>query len=55
MFFTDQNKALRIFLYLFLFLFSFLIFDFITVFATVLFAVVVLDYFLSRACQKESR
>ncbi|MBC8286040.1 MAG: hypothetical protein H8E42_01060 [Nitrospinae bacterium] len=55
MYFDDQNKALRIFLYLLLFLISFLVFDSITVVATVFFAVVVLDYFLRKANQKESR
>jgi hypothetical protein len=53
--FTDQNKALRIFLYLLLFLISFLIFDSITVVSTVLFAVGVLDYFLRKSHQKQSR
>ncbi len=55
MFFTDQNKVLRIFLYLLLFLISFLVFDSITVVATVIFAVGALDYFLFKAYQKESR
>jgi hypothetical protein len=53
--FADRNKALRIFLYLLLFLISFLVFDSITVMATVLFAVGVLDYFLRRSHQKQSR
>ena len=53
--FSDQNKTLRVFLYLFLFLISFLIFDSLTVVVTVFFAVVVLDYFLRRAYRKESR
>ena len=41
--FSGRNQTLRIFLYLFLFLISFLVFDSITVVATVLFAVAVLD------------
>ena len=53
--FSDQNKTLRIFLYLLLFLISFLVFDSITVVATVLFAVAVLDYFLRKSHQKQSR
>ena len=53
--FSDQNKTLRVFLYLFLFLISFLVFDSITVVATVLFAVGVLDYFLRKSHQKQSR
>jgi hypothetical protein len=53
--FTDRNKALRVFLYLLLFLMSFLVFDFTTVLATVFFAVVVLDYFLRKSQQKQSR
>jgi len=53
--FTYQNKMLRVFLYLLLFLTSFLVFDSITVVATVLFAVGVLDYFLLKAQQKASR
>ena len=53
--FSDRNKTLRVFLYLFLFLISFLVFDSITVVATVLFAVVVLDYFLRKSHQKQSR
>ena len=53
--FSDQNKILRVFLYLFLFLISFLVFDSITVVATVLFAVGVLDYFLRKSHQKQSR
>ena len=52
---VDQNKALRIFLYLFLFLASFLVFDSITVVVTVLFAVGALDFFLRKSHQKESR
>ena len=55
MFFSDRNKILRVFLYLFLFLISFLVFDSITVVATVLFAVGVLDYFLRKSHQKQSR
>tara|TARA_B110000438_G_C15699961_1_gene600607 strand:+ start:358 stop:603 length:246 start_codon:yes stop_codon:yes gene_type:complete len=53
--FADQNKVLRVILYLLLFLISFLIFDSLTVVVTVFFAVVVLDYFLRRAYRKESR
>ena len=53
--FSGRNKTLRVFLYLFLFLISFLIFDSITVVATVLFAVAVLDYFLRKSHQKQSR
>ena len=53
--FPDRNKTLRVFLYLFLFLISFLVFDSITVVATVLFAVAVLDYFLRKSHQKQSR
>ena len=53
--FSGRNKTLRIFLYLFLFLISFLVFDSITVVATVLFAVAVLDYFLRKSHQKQSR
>ena len=53
--FSDRNKTLRVFLYLFLFLISFLVFDSITVVATVLFAVGVLDYFLRKSHQKQSR
>ena len=53
--FADQNKALRVFLYLFLFLTSFLIFDSLTVVATVLFAVGALDFFVRKSHQKESR
>ena len=53
--FSYGNKALRIFLYLLLFLISFLVFDSITVVATVLFAVGVLDYFLHKSHQKQSR
>lgn len=53
--FADRNKALRVFLYLLLFLISFLVFDSITVVATVLFAVGVLDYFLRKSNQKQSR
>lgn len=53
--FADRNKALRVFLYLLLFLISFLVFDSITVVATVLFAVGVLDYFLRKSHQKQSR
>ena len=53
--FSGRNKTLRIFLYLFLFLISFLVFDSITVVATVLFAVGVLDYFLRKSHQKQSR
>jgi hypothetical protein len=53
--FSYQNKILRVFLYLFLFLISFLVFDSITVVATVLFAVGVLDYFLRKSHQKQSR
>ena len=53
--FPDRNKTLRVFLYLFLFLISFLVFDSITVVATVLFAVGVLDYFLRKSHQKQSR
>ena len=53
--FSDRNKTLRVFLYLFLFLISFLVFDSITVVATVLFAVAVLDYFLRKSHQKQSR
>ena len=53
--FTGRNKTLRVLLYLFLFLISFLIFDSITVVATVLFAVAVLDYFLRKSQQKQSR
>ena len=53
--FSYGNKALRIFLYLLLFLISFLVFDSITVVATVLFAVGVLDYFLRKSHQKQSR
>ena len=53
--FADRNKTLRVFLYLFLFLISFLVFDSITVVATVLFAVTVLDYFLRKSHQKQSR
>lgn len=53
--FSGRNKTLRVLLYLFLFLISFLIFDSITVVATVLFAVAVLDYFLRKSHQKQSR
>lgn len=53
--FTERNRALRVFLYVLLFLASFLIFDSITVVATVFFAVFVLDYFLFKAREKESR
>jgi hypothetical protein len=53
--FSDRNKTLRVFLYLFLFLISFLVFDSISVVATVLFAVAVLDYFLRKSHQKQSR
>jgi hypothetical protein len=53
--FSGRNKTLRVFLYLFLFLISFLVFDSITVVATVLFAVAVLDYFLRKSHQKQSR
>ena len=53
--FADQNKVLRVILYLLLFLISFLIFDSLTVVVTVFFAVVVLDYFLRRTYRKESR
>jgi hypothetical protein len=53
--FSDRNKMLRVFLYLLLFLISFLVFDSITVVATVLFAVGVLDYFLRKSHQKQSR
>ena len=53
--FSGRNKTLRIFLYLFLFLISFLVFDSITVVATVLFAVRVLDYFLRKSHQNQSR
>ena len=53
--FVDQNKVLRVILYLLLFLISFLIFDSLTVVVTVFFAVVVLDYFLRRAYRNESR
>ena len=53
--FSYQNKILRVFLYLLLFLISFLVFDSITVVATVLFAVGVLDYFLRKSHQKQSR
>ena len=53
--FSGRNKTLRVLLYLFLFLISFLIFDSITVVATVLFAVGVLDYFLRKSHQKQSR
>jgi hypothetical protein len=53
--FADRNKTLRVFLYLFLFLISFLVFDSITVVATVLFAVGVLDYFLRKSHNKQSR
>ena len=55
MYFAIRNKALRIFLYLLLFLISFLVFDSITVVATVFFAVGVLDYFLHKSHQKQSR
>jgi hypothetical protein len=55
MYFTERNKALRIFLYLLLFLMSFLFFDSTTVVVTVLFAVGVLDYFLRKSHQKQSR
>lgn len=55
MFFTDQNKVLRIFLYLLLFLTSFLVFDSITVVITVFFAVGALDYFLFKTQQKQGR
>ena len=53
--FSDRNKTLRVLLYLFLFLVSFLVFDSITVVATVLFAVGVLDYFLRKTHHKQSR
>ena len=53
--FSGRNKTLRVFLYLLLFLISFLVFDSITVVATVLFAVGVLDYFLRKSHQKQSR
>jgi hypothetical protein len=53
--FGNRNKALMIFLYLLLFLSSFLVFDSITVVVTVLFAVRVLDYFLLKSYQKQSR
>ena len=53
--FSGRNKTLRVLLYLFLFLISFLVFDSITVVATVLFAVGVLDYFLRKSHQKQSR
>jgi len=53
--FADQNKVLRVILYSLLFLISFLVFDSITVVATVLFAVGVLDYFLRKSHQKKSR
>ncbi len=53
--YNSKNKVLRIFLYLLLFLISFLVFDSITVVATVIFAVGVLDYFLFKVKQKESR
>ena len=53
--FSGRNKTLRVFLYLLLFLMSFLVFDFTTVLATVFFAVVVLDYFLRKSQQKQSR
>jgi hypothetical protein len=55
MFCKDQNKVVRIFLYLILFLISFLIFDSITVVTSVLLAVAALDLFLSRADQKNGR
>ena len=55
MFSRDENKILRISLYLFLFLISFLVFDSIIVVATVLLAVFALDLFLSRADLKNSR
>jgi len=55
MFFTEKDKVLRIFLYLLLFLTSFLVFDSLTVVVTVFFAVGVLDYFLSKAQQKQGR
>ena len=53
--FSGRKKTLRVLLYLFLFLISFLVFDSITVVATVLFAVAVLDYFLRKSHQKKSR
>ena len=53
--FAAQNKALRVILYSLLFLISFLVFDSITVVATVLFAVGVLDYFLRKTHHKQSR
>ena len=53
--FADQNKVLRVILYSLLFLVSFLVFDSITVVATVFFAVGVLDYFLHKSHQKQSR
>ena len=52
---SGRNQTLRIFLYLFLFLISFLVFDSITVVATVLFALAVLNYFLLKSHQKQSR
>ena len=55
MYFAYRNKALRIFLYLLLFLISFLVFDSIIVVATVLFAVGVLDFFMRKSHQKQSR
>ena len=53
--FSGRNKTMRVFLYLFLFFISFLVFDSMTVVATVLFAVAVLDYFLRKSHQKQSR
>ena len=53
--FSGRNKTMRVLLYLFLFLISFLVFDSMTVVATVLFAVGVLDYFLRKSHQKQSR
>ena len=53
MFAMGRHKVIRVFLYFLLFLVSFLVFDSVTVVATVLFAVGVLDHFLSRSDQKK--
>jgi len=55
MFFTNPDKVQKVFFYLLLFLVSFLVFDSITVVATVFFAVLVLDYFLFKTHERESR
>ena len=55
MFFTNLDKVQKVFFYLLLFLVSFLVFDSITVVATVFFAVLVLDYFLFKTHERESR